>query len=144
MKTLNELHQMASDRNIRVLYFPIVDSPAVIVKSHNLCAIGINKSLTKDERREALTLCHELGHDATGTWHENGANEETIRRGEWRTKKWVVHTMIPFCELQKAFEIGCTELWEIAEYLNADEDLVLDALEIYEREGIYSPPRPKQ
>lgn len=40
--------------------------------------------------------------------------------------------MIPLSSIKQAFAVGCTEPWEIADYLEVDERFLRDALQYYQ------------
>ncbi|MCQ5129570.1 ImmA/IrrE family metallo-endopeptidase [Butyricicoccus faecihominis] len=83
---------------------------------------------------EAELIAHECGHIETGTTHAVYSPFELVAQHENRANKWAVHELLPREELQRAIRAGCTEPWELAEFLGRTEQFIRLAVQIYEKE----------
>ena len=81
--------------------------------------------------------CHELGHAATGALHKVDSPYELIERSEYRADRWAAEHFLPAEDFREAFQSGCTELWQLAEYFDMPESDVQKALTYWtERKGV--------
>ncbi len=78
--------------------------------------------MTEPERK--VHLAHEIGHCMTGAFYHPYSPLETRSRCEYKANMWMAQRLIPKADLQRAFENGITEVWELAEHFEVTEDLV--------------------
>ena len=88
--------------------------------------------------RELKGVClHELGHAATGALHKLSSPFETIERSEYRANRWAAQQFLSVEAFYEAFDAGCRDLWELAEYFDLPERDIKNALSYWtERKGI--------
>ena len=62
---------------------------------------------------------------------------ELIERSEYRADRWMAEHFLPAEDFREAFQCGCTELWQLAEYFDMPESDVQKALTYWrDRKGI--------
>ena len=88
--------------------------------------------------RQLKGIClHELGHAATGALHKVSSPFETVGRSEYRANRWAAQQHLTVEAFYVAFDAGCRDLWELAEYFDLPEQDVKNALTYWtERRGI--------
>lgn len=88
--------------------------------------------------RELKGVClHELGHAATGALHKLSSPFETVERSEYRANRWAAQQFLSVEAFYEAFDAGCRDLWELAEYFDLPEQDIKKALSYWtERKGI--------
>lgn len=102
------------------------------MKSSGLYADGciwINKNLKECEK--VCILAEEIGHYHTSTGDILDQNDIQNVKQELRARKWAYNKLVPQDEIFRAIKNGCTEPWDIAEYLDVDEKTLREALEYY-------------
>ena len=79
--------------------------------------------------RQLKGIClHELGHAATGALHKVSSPYETVGRSEYRANRWAAQQYLSVEAFYEAFDAGCRDLWELAEYFDLPEQDVKNAL----------------
>lgn len=114
------------------------DKLGIIVKELNLktrsghCKgnkIAIHKYLSN--REKACVLAEELGHYYLTVGDIRNQHNINNRKQELIARKWGYNKHIGLLGLIKAFEHGCKNRYEIAEYLNVTVEYLNEALEYY-------------
>ena len=115
---------------------------------YNLCVrekpLKANKGRIKGKRiatkkdistvkEKACVLAEELGHYHTTVG--NIVNLEVVnnRKQELRAREWAYNRMIGLIGITRAYEAGCRDKFEIAEFLQVTEIFLIDAIECYRR-----------
>jgi len=97
--------------------------------------IAIDKNLTDVDK--ACVLAEELGHHATTYGNIIDQNSVMNRKQERRARVWAYYLMLQFEDIIRAYEHGCQNRYDIAEYLGITEDFLSDAVAYYkEKYGI--------
>lgn len=88
--------------------------------------------------RELKGVClHELGHAATGALHKLSSPFETVERSEYRANRWAAQQFLSVEAFYEAYDAGCRDLWELAEYFDLPEKDIKNALSYWtERRGV--------
>ena len=69
--------------------------------------------------------------------HKVDSPFELIERSEYRADKWVAEHFLTQEDFREAFQGGCRELWQLAEYFDMPESEVQKALTYWtERKGV--------
>lgn len=126
--TLIQLYDIADQNNIAVYHFPLYPLKSVSVPG----TIGIDADQVETTAEEKNLLAHELGHCIKYAFYTGISPLELRAQKEYRANKWAVETLIPFDELSDALENGITETWELAEYFNIGEHMIVFAFQLYE------------
>ena len=127
---LNKLYSIANKENIAVVPFKMRNK-AIIGLIDNQYCIGLNYRDLTNSREEKEILAEELGHYYCNALYEINSDEETIRKKEYRARKWAFSTLAPASSLLKLEEEGCKYSYEIAEKLGVSEKLVEQAYSYY-------------
>ena len=95
---------------------------------------GINTSVEK-----ACVLAEELGHYHTTTGCILDQQDICNRKQERRARVWAYDLLIDLPGIVNAYKHGCSNLYEMADYLEVTEGFLRDALERYRQKyGIYT------
>ena len=90
-------------------------------------------------QQKACVLAEELGHYHTGSGNILDQNDSSNRKQENRGRLHAYNRMIGLIGIINAFNNGCRNLYEMADYLNVTEDFLQEALEGYRRKyGMYA------
>lgn len=95
--------------------------------------IWIKKDLSETEK--ACIMAEELGHYETSTGDILDQNDQMSKKQEITAHKWAYEKILPIAAIESALFYGCREVWEIADYLNVDEEFLKGALGYYECTG---------
>lgn len=91
--------------------------------------IAIKKDTTDIEK--TCILAEELGHYYTTTGNILDLKNVCNRKQELRAMKYAYEILVPIKSLIKASYNGCTNLYELSEYLDVTEEFLKDALKHY-------------
>jgi abortive infection bacteriophage resistance protein len=130
--TLNELYDIAEKDDIRVDDFCLSDdTTSIAVHFDNIYGIALDCSRLKTNAAIKSSLAHELGHCETHSFYNVQNYYDVKSRHEYRADKWAVKMLLPKDELERAFERGYVEIYELSEYFGVTEELVKKAMWIY-------------
>ena len=129
---VDELYEYAERENIDVysVSLPFTQSMSVMDDDLN-CYIGIDYELISSNADEKTKLAHEIGHCMKGAFYNRYSKLDLISKHEYSADKWACENLLPKNEMQKAFESGYVEVWQLAEYFDVTENLVKKALWIH-------------
>lgn len=127
---LNKLYSIADKENIPIINHKMKNK-AIICEIDKEYYIGLNYSNFDNSRVEKEILAEELGHYYCNALYDINSDEETIRKKEYRARKWAFFTLAPASSLLKLEEEGCKYSYEIAEKLGVSEKLVEQAYSYY-------------
>lgn len=141
MTGLNDIYVEAEQNGFDVICFrmPKAKAMSIMDESGNYF-IGIDPFELSGIADEKVKLAHEMGHCSTGSFYNRHSSFNNIAKQEATADRWAVKRLIPFEELDSAFDQGLTQVWQLAEYFEVTESFILTALEIYTIEGLYTPP----
>lgn len=127
MNELEKLLQDASDLGIEIDY--------INFKSDNLKGLCVDKSIALSNRLKtasetACILAEELGHYHTTVGDILDQSNESNRKQEKKAHRWAVNKIIDFDKLYEAKLSGCSNRYELAEYLGITENFLQEALDI--------------
>lgn len=91
--------------------------------------IAIRKNLTSTEK--ACVLAEELGHHETSVGNIIDMSFSWNRKQEQQARLNGYNRMIGLLGIIKAYEAGCQNQYEIAEFLNVTEEYLLECIECY-------------
>lgn len=136
MANLEGIQAKINNENIVILDCNVpLENKAISIDLVHKQGIYINRPRIESKDDEFNVLVHEYGHLVSGATHKLTSPYQLICQHERRANRAAVHEFLPFEKLQDAFEYGCTETWELAEYLDMPEKFVLLAIDIYTCEG---------
>lgn len=89
--------------------------------------------------QKTCVLAEELGHHYTTVGNILDQTNVSNCKQEQRARMWAYNRMIGLIGIINAFNNGCRNLYEMADYLNVTEDFLQEALEGYRRKyGMYA------
>ena len=91
--------------------------------------IAINAKMSDIEK--ACVLAEELGHHYTSVGNILDMTSAANRKQEHQARLWAYNKQIGLFGLVRAFEHGCQNRFEIAEYLEVTEEYLEDCIECY-------------
>lgn len=131
--------QQAHDARVNVYDFFLGNSRNVKSRLDGLYIdgnIALSKNLKTSAERSAV-LAEELGHHYTTVGNILDQADTGNRKQERRARLWAYDKLIGLHGIIDAFEHGCGNRYEIAEYLDVTESFLLDAIAVYrEKYGV--------
>lgn len=127
---LSEILQLIEDEGIHLEWWDFVEPiSAVYVEVENCKIIGLKSNIDRNNRKLKCSLAEELGHYFTGSTYpnkkpENYSQEIEIAKREYKAKKWQVFLLIPEEKFLEAVKNGITEVWELAECFDVEEEVI--------------------
>jgi len=89
-------------------------------------------------REKSCVLAEELGHYYTTTGDILDTKDTANNKQELKARMWGYNKKIGLVGIINAFEAHCTNLYEVAEYLDVTELYLLNAIDSYKKKyGIY-------
>lgn len=137
MFDLSQFYTYCQQNAVDVIPYMGMPSPGATIRDGDDYAIFLDiKAITT--LRELKGVClHELGHAATGALHKVSSPYETVERSEYRANRWAAQQYLSVEAFYEAFDAGCRDLWELAEYFDLPEQDIKNALSYWtERRGI--------
>lgn len=94
-------------------------------------------SAIKSTRKKADVLAEELGHHFTSVGDIIDLSEAQNRKQERQARLWAYNKRIGLNGIIRAYEAKCASRYEVAEFLEATEEFLEDAIQCYrEKYGI--------
>lgn len=136
MNTLEKLEQKAFDDNVKVhnYYLGEENLKGIYIDGN----VAINTSVTTATER-ACVLAEELGHHHTSVGVIVDLSNAHNCKQERQARLWAYNKLIGLYGLIRAYENGCRNHYEVAEFLNVTEEFLEDAVKTYrEKYGVYT------
>lgn len=131
--TYDELLAIASDTELAIKEKPLRANNGRIKGNR----IAIKKDLTSTDK--ACTLAEELGHYYTSTGDILNQDVVNNRKQELKARTWGYNLLINLNGIVDAYEYGCKNIYEMADYLEVSVEFLKNAIEIYRTKyGIYT------
>lgn len=100
--------------------------------------IAIRKDI-ETTAEKACVLAEELGHHHTTVGDILNLNTTENRKQEHKARVWGYRKVLDLTDIISAYKYGCSNRYEIAEYLNVTESFLIDAIEHYKNQhGLYA------
>lgn len=123
------------------------DSENLVVKEKNIPGYGgriyknriaINRTLPTQVEKSCI-LAEELGHHYTTVGNILDQTDINNRKQEYRARLYGYNLKIGLTGLIRAYEAGCRNLYEMAEYLDSTEEYLTEAIDCYKSKyGLYT------
>lgn len=129
-----ELYEYADCRGYDVYWYTFDTNQVSSISlplADGSCAIALDPGQFSSLADEKHKLAHELGHCETGSFYCRRTPFDERGRHERRAERWAIRKLLPFDDLNKAVVQGIREAWELAEYFELPEALILEAVEYY-------------
>ena len=128
MSTYEELQDQACADGIDVMDYNF-NSPNIKGLYCN-STVAINKSISTQAEKSCV-LAEELGHHYTTVSDIIDQTEVSNRKQEYRARLFGYNLKIGLIGIVRAYEAGCRNLYEMAEYLDATEEYLKEAIQCY-------------
>ena len=92
--------------------------------------IAIRKNI-ETQAEKSCVLAEEIGHYRTSSGNILDQNKAGSRKQEYRARLYGYNLKIGLAGLIRAYESGCRNLYEMAEYLDATEEYLTEAIDCY-------------
>lgn len=100
--------------------------------------IAIRKDIPTQAEKSCV-LAEELGHHYTSSGDILNQNIAANRKQEFRARLYGYNLLIGLRGIIQAYEAGCRNLYEMAEYLEVTEEYLKEALECYRKKhGVFA------
>ena len=115
------------------------DQKGLLVKEksltkHDGLISGRRIAIRKDigtQAEKSCVLAEEIGHHCTSTGHILEQADVNNRKQEYRARLYGYNLKIGLTGLIRAYEAECRNLYEMAEYLDATEEYLKEAIDCY-------------
>lgn len=128
MDTYEKLQDAACKDGIDVIDYPFKSKQIKGLYCNG--TIAISKSLTTQAEKSCI-LAEELGHHYTSYGDILEQTEIMNRKQEYRARLYGYNLKIGLTGLTRACESGCKNLYEMADYLDATEEYLKEAIQCY-------------
>lgn len=117
----------------------VADQEGLLVKEHSLInhdglisgrRIAIRRNI-ETQAGKSCVLAEEIGHRATSTGQILDQSKVWNRKQEYRARLYGYNLKIGLTGLIGAYESGCRNFYEMAEYLDATEEYLKEAINCY-------------
>ena len=100
--------------------------------------IAIRKDI-ETQAEKSCVLAEEIGHYYTSSGNILDQSKAESRKQEYRARLYGYNLKIGLAGLIRAYEAGCGNLYEMAEYLDATEEYLKEAMQCYHAKyGVYA------
>nr|WP_305182879.1 ImmA/IrrE family metallo-endopeptidase [uncultured Schaedlerella sp.] len=123
--TYDDLLAVANEKGLKVKEKSLSGNDGRIMGNR----IAIRKDMTTTEK--ACVLAEELGHHETTVGNIIDMSVSWNRKQERQARLNGYQRMIGLMGIVKAYEAGCQNQYEIAEFLNVTEEYLLECIECY-------------
>jgi len=137
---LSQFYSYCQQNAVDVIPYAGMPAPGATIRDGEDIAIFLDVQSIGTLRQLKGICLHELGHAATGALHKVSSPYETVGRSEYRANRWAAQQYLSVEAFYEAFDAGCRDLWELAEYFDLPEQDVKNALTYWteQREVVFS------
>lgn len=132
--TYEQLLNTASENGLTVKEQPLIQHDGLIKGKR----IAIRKDISTQAEKSCV-LAEELGHHNTTVGDILDQTTVSNRKQEYRARLYGYNLKIGLMGIIRAYEAGCRNLYEMAEYLDTTEEYLKEALDCYHSiHGVYA------
>ena len=124
--TYEQLLTAADQEGLAVKEHPLADHDGLLSGNR----IAIRKDI-ETQAEKSCVLAEELGHHYTSPGDILDQKDIMNRKQEYRARLYGYNLKIGLTGLIRAYEAGCRNLYEMAEYLDATEEYLREAIQCY-------------
>lgn len=132
---LIELENIANKEKIDITNYKMKKTKARII-NNNGCHIFMDYSQIHTETEEKCLLAEELGHYYYDGYYTLCSSKVDIERAEYKALKWKSLACVPLNSILSCFRNGICNLWDIAEKLEVEPNMVEFAYNYYRNNGM--------
>ena len=137
MFELSDFYDYCRKNRVQVIPFQGVPSPGATIRDGTKYAVFLDFSQIPSTRLLRGVCCHEMSHVATGALHKVSSPFELVERSEYRANRYMAQTFLSEADFREAFQAGCREPWQLAEWFDLPQEDVERALRYWtERRGV--------
>lgn len=126
----NKLYDLADKNNIKIINFKLRHTKSTSVTDGEQCCIGIDEKAIETQSELRVHMAHELGHCMTGSFYNVYSPIDQRGKHEYRADKWAVTNLIDKELFIEQLKKGLTQ-WELAEFFDVTEELIIKAHHYY-------------
>ena len=117
----------------------VADQEGLLVKEHSLInhdglisgrRIAIRRNI-ETQAGKSCVLAEEIGHHCTSSGDILDQTDIMHRKQEYRARFYGYNLKIGLTGLIRAYEVGCRNFFEMAEFLDATEEYLKEAIQCY-------------
>ena len=127
--TADEFYEYAKNHGHQIDFLDLEECQAMSVEINGECFIGLSTSTPASREKELIA--HELGHCEYAGFYNQATPLNTRARIEYRARKWQFCHLVPLGELREAIRKGITTPWDLAEYFDVSEEVIVEACAYY-------------
>ena len=131
MFEISDFYDYCKKNRVDIIPYAGCPQPGATIRYQGNYAIFLDFSKIQSTRLLRSVCCHELGHAATGALHKGDSPYELVERNEYRANRWTAENYLTQEDFRCAFQSGCTELWQLAEYFDLPQEDVAWALNFW-------------
>ena len=124
--TYEQLLTAADQEGLAVKEHPLADHDGLLSGNR----IAIRKDI-ETQAEKSCVLAEELGHHYTSSGDILDQKDIMNRKQEYRARLYGYNLKIGLTGLIRAYEAGCRNLFEMAEFLDCTEEYLKDAVQCY-------------
>lgn len=121
-----QLLTVADQNDLTVKEHPLADHDGLLKGKR----IAIRKDI-ETQAEKSCVLAEELGHHYTNSGDILDQTDVMNQKQEYRARLYGYNLKIGLTGLIRAYEAGCRNLYEMAEFLNATEEYLTEAIQCY-------------
>ena len=121
MFEISDFYDFCKGSGVDVIPFDGCPQSGATVRDQGFYAVFLDFTKIRSTRLLRGICLHELGHVATGALHKVSSPYELAERSERRAIRWGAEHFLTAEAFREAFQAGCTELWQLAEYFDLPE-----------------------
>ena len=127
--TLNELYNDCENNHIEVYPFKMKSNMKGVALPSGDIGLDLDKIDNSTEEKEVLA--HEECHILGGYFYNVYSELSLKSQQEYRANIATIKKLVPRDELIEAVKNGITEHWELSEYFEVSDKLMIKAMEYY-------------
>lgn len=131
---LNNLEEIANREKIDIINFKMIKSKARIINYIQPC-IFMDYSQIHTYTEEKCLLAEEIAHYYTDSYYTFNSDKTFIDKQEYRANKWKCLICVPLRSILDCFKKGITNLFDIAQELRVEPNMVAFAYNYYRENG---------
>ena len=89
-----------------------------------------------DQKYFSGPVDYEIGHHLYTVGDITNQKDICIQKQERQARAWAYDKVIPIKDIHRAIQSGYYERWQIAEFLEVDEEMLGDAIRYYVEKGL--------
>ena len=104
---------------------------AAVIKSGNSWGVFLDIDKIRTPRQELHAVVHEWSHWQTDSTYGLDAPPAVKKKAEETARRAEIKKLLPFDKMRGVIRGGITQIYELSEYFNVDEDMIRQALAYY-------------